>query len=74
MENKLFDNLIKIISSQSSMSLDDGEVLPESKSMTFITLKGVKMEEVPKLVEDLQCLVRMLNKAIVKFYRMGVGS
>lgn len=73
MENKFFENLSKV-STGTSASLDEAELLQESNSMTFVSLKSVQTQDVAKLINDLQRLIGKLDNATVKLYLNDAGT
>lgn len=73
MENKnIFGNLINI--TQNTKAILGNEILRESNSLSFITIKEVDKENVSKLVKDLEKFAVKLDDALSKIYRHEIGS
>jgi rRNA processing protein Krr1/Pno1 len=70
-ENKVFENLIKITANGSET--EGKEILNESESLEFIKIKKVDEENLPQLVKDLEKLIGKLDETLVKIYRSEVG-
>jgi hypothetical protein len=70
-ENKVFENLIKITGNE--CETEGKEILNESESLEFIKIKKVNEENLPRLVTDLEKLVGKLDETLVKVNRSEVG-
>lgn len=70
-DNKVLASAIKITGR--GVGLEAGELLRESKSLNFISLRSVNKVDAPKLVKDLESLVGKLNDAVAGLYREGAG-
>lgn len=70
-DNKVLASAIKITGSGGGLKA--GELLRESKSLNFISLKSVNKDDAPKLVRDLESLIGKLDDAVAGLYREGAG-
>lgn len=71
--NKVLTSAIKITGNGSGGGLKAGELLRESNSLNFISLKSVSKNDAPKLVKDIESLVGRLDDALAALYREGAG-
>lgn len=73
MEDKnIFGNLIKI--TQNNNAIIENEILRESNSLSFITIKEVDKENVSEFVKDLEKFIVKLDDAVRNIYRHEIGS
>lgn len=73
MEDKnIFGNLIKI--TQNNNAIIENEILRESNSLSFITIKEVDKENVSEFVKDLEKFIVKLDDALRNIYRHEIGS
>lgn len=71
MENKKFNNFVKIL--RSLKKVRNEEVLEASESMTFIKIESVSKKNLPVFVEDLEKFSTKLDEAVCVMFRQGSG-
>lgn len=70
-DKNIFGNLIKI--TQNTNATNKNEILRESNSLSFITIKEVNKENFPELMKDLEKFVVKLDDALRNIYQHEIG-
>lgn len=70
-KNFLFEAFEKIVWRTGKIDNGDDNIIEESESFHFVTLKAVKLSDAQNLIKDLEKLIEKLNDAVARIYRYG---